>query len=94
MAAGRKATVTLIVLSQSTQALAFGAIALFRPLIRADIDLTFSQAGSLAVASISTYTLMQVPPATSPIGSVRGGFRLRTARHQRDVVPVRRADFL
>lgn len=59
--AGRRATIALIVGAQSTQALAFGAIALFLPLIREDVDLTFSQAGTLAVASTLTYALMQVP---------------------------------
>lgn len=59
--AGRKATIALIVGSQSTQALAFGGIALFLPLIRDDIDLTFSQAGFIAVASTATYTVMQIP---------------------------------
>lgn len=58
---GRNATTALIVASQSTQALAFGGIALFLPLIRDDIDLTFSQAGSIAVASTATYTVMQIP---------------------------------
>lgn len=59
--AGRRTTVTLIVLAQSTQALAFGAVALFLPLIREDIDLDFTQAGLLAVASTATYALMQIP---------------------------------
>lgn len=58
---GRKATIALIVGSQSTQALAFGGIALFLPLIRNDIDLTFSEAGFMAVASTATYALMQIP---------------------------------
>ena len=34
---------TLIVVAQSTQAIAVGAIALFLPLIRAELDLSFSQ---------------------------------------------------
>lgn len=58
---GRRATVTIIVLAQSTQALAFGAVALFLPLIREDIALDFTQAGLLAVASTATYALMQIP---------------------------------
>jgi ACS family D-galactonate transporter-like MFS transporter len=59
--AGRRATITLIVLAQSTQALAFGSIALFLPLIREDIDLDFTQAGLLAVVNTATYALMQIP---------------------------------
>lgn len=46
---------------QSTQALAFGGIALFLPLIRHDIGLTFTQAGTLAGAASLVYAFMQVP---------------------------------
>ncbi len=59
--AGRAWTIALIVACQSTQSLAFGAIALFLPLIREDIGLTFSEAGTLAVASTLTYAVMQIP---------------------------------
>ncbi len=59
--AGRKLSIGLIVACQSSQAIAFGGIALFLPLIREDIDLTFSQAGMLAVASTLTYAVMQIP---------------------------------
>lgn len=52
---------TLIVVAQSTQAIAIGAIALFLPLIRADLGLTFSQAGLLAAVGTLSYALMQVP---------------------------------
>ncbi|MCU1440309.1 MAG: putative transporter [Rhodoglobus sp.] len=52
---------TLIVVAQSTQAIAVGAIALFLPLIRADLGITFAQAGLLAAVSTGTYALMQVP---------------------------------
>jgi len=52
---------TLIVIAQSTQAIAIGAIALFLPLIRADLGLTFTQAGLLAAAATLSYALMQVP---------------------------------
>lgn len=51
----------LIIVAQSTQNLALGGIALFLPLIRTDITMTFSQAGSLAVAASVIYTVMQVP---------------------------------
>lgn len=51
----------LVMLCQSMQALAFGGIALFLPLIRTEVGLTFTQAGSLAAASTLVYALMQVP---------------------------------
>lgn len=54
-------TVALIVFCQSFPAVAFGAIALFLPLIRADLQMTFAQAGMLAAASTLTYALGQVP---------------------------------
>lgn len=52
---------TLIVIAQSTQAIAIGAIALFLPLIRSDLGLTFTQAGLLAAVATLSYALMQVP---------------------------------
>ena len=52
---------TLIVVAQSSQAIAIGAIALFLPLIRADLGLTFAQAGLLAAVGTLSYALMQVP---------------------------------
>ena len=64
MGRGRTLTVGLIVACQSTQAIAFGAIALFLPLIRRDIDLSYSQAGTLAVASSLTYAVLQIPSGT------------------------------
>ncbi|MET0132214.1 MAG: MFS transporter [Kibdelosporangium sp.] len=48
-------------LCQSSQALVTGGIALFLPLIRHDLGLSFAQGGSLAAASTFTYALMQVP---------------------------------
>lgn len=50
-----------IVVCQSLQALAYGGIALFLPLIRQDLNLSFSQAGSLAAAASGIYALMQIP---------------------------------
>lgn len=50
----------LIVLGQSSQSLVFGGISLFLPLIRADLGLTFSQAGNLIAVSMLVYALMQV----------------------------------
>jgi len=52
---------TLIVVAQSTQAIAVGAIALFLPLIRADLGLTFTEAGTIAAAATLSYALMQLP---------------------------------
>lgn len=52
---------TLIVAAQSTQAIAVGAIALFLPLIRADLGISFGAAGALAAVSTLTYALMQIP---------------------------------
>lgn len=63
-ARGRRVTIGLIVACQSTQAIAFGAIALFLPLIREDVGLSFSQAGTLAVASTLTYAVLQIPSGT------------------------------
>jgi DHA1 family inner membrane transport protein len=48
-------------LCQSMQALAFGGIALFLPLIRTDLGLTFTQAGSLSAAATLVYAAMQIP---------------------------------
>jgi nitrate/nitrite transporter NarK len=52
---------TLIVACQSMQSLAFGGIALFLPLIRKDIGLSFAQGGALAAVGTLTYALMQIP---------------------------------
>nr|WP_042181800.1 MFS transporter [Kibdelosporangium sp. MJ126-NF4] len=57
----RGVTIALIVLCQSSQALVTGGLALFLPLIRHDLGLSFAQGGSLAAASTLTYALMQVP---------------------------------
>ena len=52
---------TLIIIAQSTQAIAIGAIALFLPLIRSDLDLSFTQAGLLAAVGTLSYAVMQIP---------------------------------
>lgn len=52
---------TLIVVAQSTQAIAVGALSLFLPLIRADLGLTFAQAGALAAIATGSYAIMQIP---------------------------------
>ncbi|MEA2177913.1 MAG: hypothetical protein QOG77_1210, partial [Solirubrobacteraceae bacterium] len=51
----------LLMLCQSSQALIIGGLALFLPVIREDLGLTFTQAGSLAAASTLVYALMQIP---------------------------------
>ncbi|BCB91270.1 hypothetical protein Psuf_085830 [Phytohabitans suffuscus] len=57
----RRVRIGLILVAQSTQNLTIGAIALFLPLIRDDIQMSFSQAGSLAVAATLVYAFMQIP---------------------------------
>lgn len=51
----------MLVLGQSFQSLAYAGIALFLPLIRTDLGLTFSQAGLLAAVSTLVYAAMQLP---------------------------------
>jgi ACS family D-galactonate transporter-like MFS transporter len=51
----------IIGLCQSTQALLVGGIALFLPLIREDLGISFTGAGTLAAASTFIYALMQIP---------------------------------
>ncbi|MFC2006779.1 MFS transporter [Chloroflexota bacterium] len=57
----RITNVSLVVLCQSFQALTIGGIALFLPLIRTDLHLTFAQGGTLSAASTLLYALMQIP---------------------------------
>ena len=57
----RTLSVALIILCQSTQPLIYGGIALFLPLIRADLGLSFTQAGAIAAASSIVYTILQIP---------------------------------
>ena len=54
-------TVSLVILCQSFQGLAFGGIALFLPLIRGDLQMSFSQGGLLSAAATFTYALGQIP---------------------------------
>ncbi|MHB8589584.1 MAG: MFS transporter [Candidatus Dormibacteraceae bacterium] len=51
----------LLVLCQSVQSLTFGGIALFLPLIRRDVAINYTQAGTLAGVSIAVYAAMQIP---------------------------------
>jgi sugar phosphate permease len=54
-------TVSLVMFCQGFQGLSFGAIALFLPLIRDDLHISFAQAGMLSAASTFTYALGQIP---------------------------------
>ena len=54
-------TVTLVVLCQGFNMLSLGGIALFLPLIREDLDMSFAQAGMLSAAATFTYALGQIP---------------------------------
>lgn len=54
-------TVTLAVLCQVFHGLTFSGIALFLPLIRADLQLSFAQGGLLAAAMTLSYGLGQIP---------------------------------
>jgi ACS family D-galactonate transporter-like MFS transporter len=69
----RAATIALVVLCQSAQALAFGGIALFLPLIQSEVGMSFAQAGALAASSSLVYALMQIPA-----GLLADRFRVRT----------------
>jgi predicted MFS family arabinose efflux permease len=53
--------VALIVICQSMQGFSLGGIALFLPLIRDDIGLTFAEAGTLGAVSLLVFAAMQVP---------------------------------
>lgn len=51
----------LIVVAQTVHVMAVGAVALFLPLIRADLGIDFSQAGLLAAVATISYAAMQIP---------------------------------
>jgi MFS transporter, ACS family, D-galactonate transporter len=57
----RRREALVIALCQSTQSLLIGGIALFLPLIREDLGLSFTEAGTLAASSTLVYAFMQVP---------------------------------
>src|SRR4030067_1523714 len=59
--ADRTITVSITIFCQGFQALALGGIALFLPNIRADLGLSYTQAGVLASLATLTYALMQIP---------------------------------
>ena len=59
--ANKATTVILIMLCLSFQAVALGGIALFLPLLRRDLALTFTQCASLSALPTIVYALMQIP---------------------------------
>lgn len=58
---GKWQTLAFTLLCQSIQAVSLAGLPLMLPLIRQDLELSFSQAGSLASASLAVYALMQIP---------------------------------
>jgi ACS family D-galactonate transporter-like MFS transporter len=54
-------TVVLVVFCQVVHWLTIAAIPLLLPLIREDLQISFTQAGMLSVAATLSYTLMQIP---------------------------------
>ena len=54
-------TVTLVVLCQVFHTLTLAAIALFLPLIRDDLQISFAQAGALSAAATLSYAVGQIP---------------------------------
>jgi sugar phosphate permease len=54
-------TVALVVFCQVVHWLTVAAIPLLLPLIREDLQISFTQAGMLSVAATLSYTLMQIP---------------------------------
>jgi len=57
----RIVTVSLLILCRGFQTLTRGAIALFLPVIRKDLGMSFTQAGTLSAATTLTYASMQIP---------------------------------
>ncbi len=57
----RAVNVSVIMLCQGFQTVSAAAIALFLPTIRKDLDMSFTQAGTLSAAGILAYALMQIP---------------------------------
>ena len=61
--AGRSRVVAIagLVVGQSTQAILIGGLALFLPLVSADLGLSLSQVGTIAAVATMAYALAQVP---------------------------------
>ena len=58
---GGAITVALVIVCQAFQATSIAGIALFLPLIREDLQMSFSQGGMLSAAATLTYALGQIP---------------------------------
>ena len=58
---GRGITISLLMLCLCFQAIGIGALALFLPIIREDLSLSFTQAGTLSASALLLYALMQIP---------------------------------
>jgi len=58
---GRGITISLLMLCLCFQAIGIGALALFLPIIREDLTLSFTQAGTLSASALLLYALMQIP---------------------------------
>lgn len=57
----RNVTVLLVTICRGFQQLTFTGIALFLPLIRKDLGLSFTQGGTISVVNTSIYAFMQIP---------------------------------
>jgi len=57
----RAVNIFLVILGQSFQGVPLAGIALFLPVIRSDLNLSFTQGGTLSAARIFVYALMQIP---------------------------------
>jgi len=57
----RGITISLLILCLSFQTVGMGGLALFLPIIRGDLGLSFTQAGTLSASALLLYTLMQIP---------------------------------
>ncbi len=57
----RRITVGLLILCLCFQTIGTGALALFLPIIREDLGLSFTQAGTLSASALLFYALMQIP---------------------------------
>ncbi len=57
----RITNVSLILLCMVFQSLAMTGVALFLPLIRGDLGLSFAEGGSISAAEILVYSIMQIP---------------------------------
>ena len=57
----RKLNVILIILCTCFQSVAFAAISLFLPIIKKDLDLSFTQGGAISAITVFVYALMQIP---------------------------------